>query len=598
MRLRHTGIDRGPGGRNGATPSAFRPFAAAVAVLCLAFGLADGAEPAYAARPEPAATTLGPAADPGRTVKPSDLILRIQRALAATGLYEGRADGRMNPETEAAIRNFQRMIGVPETGQPSEALAERLDFGDKVNELLGKLEKAREENIRAARAALLANPATRDLVADEIAERSDPTRDVAPCLTRPTVECLLAEAVESSKGVADKEMRDWSLGEILVVQARAGLTGGARETVRRIRDPRLIMVALRDIAEAQAQGGFGAEALAAAEAIPDPLKRAEALAAIADIHVRLGRADDARTAARQLAVAAQTLDNPLHRVNFLAREAVTLARAGDPAEADRILAEAETLARAAPAATSSVALRHVASALAELRRTSEALRLLKDIPEKSDHVPVLVVAVTQEALAGNIATALALANTIGETHHRAGVLGLVAAAQRRAGNRRAADVTLADAFAAADRISYPFAKSYALSRIALAIAEIADEEKGKAARRAAFEGAAALAEQVGDDSLRAQTLWSIASLVGRGGNADQARAIEERADRATREIKSRLDQSWMLGEIALTRARRGEADAARAMFRRGLDIAGSIDNAWGRARAFARLTAVLMQIEP
>ncbi|MEK7246459.1 MAG: peptidoglycan-binding domain-containing protein, partial [Pseudomonadota bacterium] len=575
-----------------------RSIAAAIAVLSLAFGLADGVKFAHAAKPEPAQTKLGPAFDPGRAIKPLDLILRIQRSLTAIGLYEGRADGRMNPDTEVAIRKYQGMIGMPATGQPSEALAERLDTGDKVNELLGKLEKAREENIRAARSALLANPATRDLIADEIAERYDPTRDIAPCLNQPTAQCLLAEAVESSKGVADKEMRDWSLGEILVVQARAGFARGARDTVRRIRDPRLIMLALRDIAEAQAQGGFAADAIAAAETIPDPLKRAEALAAIADIHIRLGRTEEARAAALRLAAVTQTLEDPLHRVTFLSREAVTLARAGDTAAADRILAEAETLARAQPASTTGVALRHVASALAELRRTNESLRLLKDIPEKSDHVPVLITAVTQEALAGNIATAHALASTLSETHHRVGLLGPVAAAQRRAGNRRAAEATLADAFAATDRITYPFAKAYALSRIALALAEIADEEKDAAARMAAFAGAAALAEQIGDDSLRAQTLWTIAAAVDRGGNADQARAIEARAERATREIKSRLDQTWMLGEIALTRARRGETEAARAIFRRGLEIAGSIENAWGRARAFARLTAVLMQIEP
>ena len=579
-------------------PPVSRPIAAAIAALAFACGLAADITLARAAKPEPTQTTLAPALDPGRVLKPLDLILRIQRSLIAIGLYEGRADGRINPDTEAAIRKFQRMIGVPETGQPSEALAERLDTGDRVNELLGKLEKAREENIRAARSTLLANPATRDLIADEIAEQTDPTRDVAPCLNRPTTQCLLAEAVESSKAVADKEMRDWSLGEILVVQARAGLARGARDTARRIRDPRLIMVALRDIAEAQALGGFAADAIAAAEAIPDPLKRTEALAAIADIHIRSGRPEDARAAALRLAAAAQTLADPLHRVTFLAREAVTLARAGDSAAAERILGEAETLARAQPNSTAGAALRPVAAAFAELRRTNESLRLLKDIPDKSDHTPVLIAAVTQEALAGNIATALALANTIGETHHRAGALGPVAAAQRRAGNRRAAEATLADAFAAADRITYPFAKAYALSRIALAMIEIADAEKDRAARSAAFAGVAALAEQIGDDSLRAQTLWTIAAAIDRGANADQARAIEAIADRATREIKSRLDQTWMLGEIALARARRGETEAARAIFRRGLDIAGSIENAWGRARAFARLTAVLMQIEP
>ncbi len=582
-------------------PSADRPFVSlvlrSVAIFLAIGGFAESLDTAQAARREPALTAPGPIVDHGLAVKRTDLITRIQRSLAAIGLYEGRADGLMNPETETAIRNYERMIGLPVTGQPSQALAERLDTDDKVGELLGKLEKAREENIRAARSALLANPATRDLIADELAERSDPTRDVAPCLSRPTVKCLLAEAVESSKGVADKEMRDWSLGEILAVQARAGHARDARDTARRIRDPRLIMVALRDIAEAQAQGGFNDGALAAAEAIPDLLKRAEAFAAIADIHARLGRGANARAAAERLATEAKTMENPLHQVNFLSREAAVRARADDIEAADRILAEAERLARAAPD-SAAIALRHVASALAELRRTNEALRLLKDIPDKSDHVPVLVTAVTQEALAGNIATAHALASTISETHHRAGVLGPVAAAQRRAGDRKGAETTLAVAFAAVDRIAYPFAKSYALSRIALAMADIAAEEKDTAARLAAFEASVALAEQVGDDSLRAQTLWNIAATVGRGGNADQAQEIEGRADRSTLEIKSRLDQSWMLGEIALIRSRRGETEAAKAIFRRSLDIAESIENAWGRARAFARLTAVLMQLEP
>lgn len=563
----------------------------------LLLAIAAAGTPAEAARPDPEPTRIGPANGSGRAVKPSDLILRIQRSLAAIGLYEGRADGLINPETEAAIRKYQQTIGVPENGQPSEALAERLDTGDRVNELLGKLEKAREENIRAARETLLASPATRDLVVDEIAERSDPTRDVAPCLERPTPECLLAEAVESSKGVADKEMRDWSLGEILAVQARGGFGQGARDTARRIRDPRLIMVALRDIAEAQAQGGFAAEATAAAEAIPDPQKRAEAYSAITDIFVRSGQPIHARDAAGRLDAAARSLNNPLSKTNLLARAAVAKFRAGESDAADRILAEAEALARAVPEASVGGALRYVATALADMRRTNESLRLLKDIPEKSDHTSVLVAAVTQEARAGNIATAHALAGTIGEAHHRASALAPIALAQSRADDRRAAATTLAIAVADTDRIAYPFAKSYALSRLALAQTEIASEEKNKTARAAAFTVAASLAEQIGDDSLRAQALWTIAASFDRNGDADGARDIEQRADRATQQIKSRLDQSWMLGEIALARARRGETDAAKAIFRRSLEIAASIENAWGRARSFARLTAILMQIE-
>jgi peptidoglycan hydrolase-like protein with peptidoglycan-binding domain len=574
-------------------PPPVRPRVLSIAAVLLLACAAAG--PAGAARPEPPATVIG-APDNGTAAQASDLILRIQRALAAVGLYEGRADGRINPETEAAIRKYQRMIGMPETGQASEALADRLDTGDRVNELLGRLEKAREENMRVARESLLANPATRDLIIDEIAERSDPTRDIAPCLEKPTPRCLLAEAVESSKGVADKEMRDWSLGEILAVQARGGFAAGARDTARRIRDPRLIMVALRDIAEAQAQGGFGAEATAAAEAIPDPQKRAEAFAAIADIFVRSGKTAEARDAARRLETEARALESPLTKISLLARAAVALARAGERDAADPLLAEADAVARGLPNATSGNGLRHVASALAELGRTNEALRLLKDIPEKSEHTPVLVTVVVQEARAGNVATAHALAGTIGEAHHRAGALGAVALAQSRAGDRKAAAVTLAIALADIDRITYPFAKSYALNRLALAHGEIADAEEKPAGRHAMLAAAAALAEQIADDSLRAQALWNISASADRHRDT-QADAVRQRADRATGDIKSRLDQTWMLGEIALARSRRGETEAARTAFRRGLDIAASLDNAWGRARAFARLTAILMQIE-
>jgi tetratricopeptide (TPR) repeat protein len=271
-------------------------------------------------------------------------------------------------------------------------------------------------------------------------------------------------------------------------------------------------------------------------------------------------------------------------VSLLARAAVALARSGEGDAAERMLAVAEPIARAAPAGETDIALRHIATALAELRRTNEALRLLKDISDKTQHTPVLVAVVTQEARAGNAATAHALAGTIGEAHHRAGALGPVAVAQRRAGDARAAAATLSVAVADLDRIAYPFAKSYALNRLALAQAEIAGQETDPAIRRDDLAKAVALAEQIGDDSLRAQALWTAAAVADRHGVSDLAREIEERADRATGQIKSRLDQSWMLGDIALAHARRGEKDAAKIAFRRGLDIAAGINNAWGRAR--------------
>ncbi len=214
------------------------------------------------------------------------LVAKIQDTLSRLGFYRGPVDGAMNRKTEKAIRAYQRHAGLPVTGEATEKLLGSLETGDKVGALLQRLEETRRRTKDAARQALLGNPETRRLLQKDPDIAADPTRDPTPCYRDPTVSCLLGEASESAKAVFRNEMRDWVLGEILVVQARAGFTPDAMETARRIADPRLIMVALRDIAEARATAGRGSDALAAVEIIPDTVKQGEAIAAIAAIQAR------------------------------------------------------------------------------------------------------------------------------------------------------------------------------------------------------------------------------------------------------------------------------------------------------------------------
>ena len=214
------------------------------------------------------------------------LVERIQKALSNANLYRGRADGRMNDATEQAIRQYQKSVGRKVDGRVSEDLAGHIETGQKVGVLLKKLERTREENSAAARRALIGNPATRALIEAKPDETADPTRDFSACFQNPTASCLLAESSESAKAVFKDELRDWALGELLVVQARAGLADSAMTSARRIGDPRLIMVALRDIAEAMAKAGRVSDAFEAAAIIPDPEKQAEAFAAIATALLR------------------------------------------------------------------------------------------------------------------------------------------------------------------------------------------------------------------------------------------------------------------------------------------------------------------------
>jgi TPR repeat protein len=63
---------------------------------------------------------------PSKPSKPkpptNNLVRNIQSALASKGYSPGPADGQMGRKTGAAIRSFQRSIGLPPTGKPSPEL--------------------------------------------------------------------------------------------------------------------------------------------------------------------------------------------------------------------------------------------------------------------------------------------------------------------------------------------------------------------------------------------------------------------------------------------------------------------------------------------
>jgi len=94
------------------------------------------APPASALTPPTAPTQTGdasapraPSSTPAPATAPADpkeQLTEIQRLLSALGLYNGKADGAIGPATRAAIKTFQRSAGMPETGEPSQPLAEAL----------------------------------------------------------------------------------------------------------------------------------------------------------------------------------------------------------------------------------------------------------------------------------------------------------------------------------------------------------------------------------------------------------------------------------------------------------------------------------------
>ena len=556
---------------------------------------------AFAGPATPVETAARPTGEiPEREFRPSktdDLVLRVQNALTKLGLYKGPVDGSMTAQTKAAVRAYQTSAGARVTGRIDRKLVEELENSIQVRLLLKRLDRVRIDNMSAARDALLKHPATRDLVTGRKDGIADPTREKAACLENVTVRCLLTEALESAKAVYKPELRDWALGEILVAQARAGLGPEAMNTAGRIRDPRLIIVALRDIAEAQAISGLNEKAMAAADIISEPVKQSEALAAIADIQVKRGDFDAAKTTARHLLETLDNFSDPLKRVSFQARAAVIFAQASDSPQATDILNKTEAFARQTIGDKNlGVALRHVANAFAETEQLAQALIILDDVSEKSNRTPVLITAATKQALAGDAAAALATAKNIDEVRFRAVVLGQIALTQAEKGDLPAAEVTLEMALAAIKKIQLPYARSYAVSRVALATAGIGKLPDAKVKSPSIFKKAVESAEEIDDNQLRAHTLWAIAAEQIRAGDDKGAQRTKASANQATGKIKSTLSRVWMFSEIAAGHAAQGEDVAAWAAFDHGLNVARSIENSWGRARAFGRLAATLIEL--
>ena len=533
---------------------------------------------AGANEPRPSAVTVelarvGPSGTTtGSFASDATVILRIQRSLAKIGVYKGPLSGRLDAGLQAAIQAYHKRSGLPIDGVATEELATHLETASQVDVLLQRLDKARTQHIDAARDALLANEATRDLVGPDDTEAADPTRDATPCFRDPTPACLLAEASESAKAIDRADMRNWARGELLAAQAKVGFTDQAMSTVRRISDPHLIIVALRDIAEGLARAGRADDALAAAEIIPDPLKKADALAQIALIALKGGDKVAAEKAARAIGEIGRSLKKPSRRVQYWSRAASVLERVGQDSEARVLIEWADTMARTrVPLDERGAALRYVAMAFIESGR------------------PEIAVA-TAFADAGNIPQALAAAKSITEARYKAVVLSHIALAQIKAGQGAEGAQTLAQARAVTEDIKMHFAAAYAVSRVALAQTEFAKTS------RASFGEAIELAQFIKDESLRAHVLWTIVAEQRKAGESSAANATEDQARRASTDIRSPLSQIWMYGDFSLSLLAQGEGEAAWAAFRNWLKVAEGLTNAWGRARALSKLAATLSDL--
>lgn len=550
----------------------FGKLAVAAALLAaIAAASGAGAAPRDAAGP-------GGIESPG-TSRVDPTVRKVQELLRGRGAYDGPADGVNGAATRAAIRAFQRGAGLPETGTADERLVRRLELDAGVEELMSRLDRARQDAVQAARAALLGQAATRDLMAAKN-EVANPVRNPSACFAAPEPVCLLAEAVESAKAVTVADRRDWAFGEILVVQARAGLLAEARESVRHIGDPRLVMVALRDIALAEARRMRHDDAAAAAAIIPDSLRRAETFAEMASIQAPRAPAVAIASARRAVAEAAAVSD-AVQAAAVTVKAARAVATAGDPEAARGILDKARKRTETEAAAKASLAT--VAAAYADIGQPEEAMSLAARLESGDEKTSVLMAAAAAMAQAGRDgATRTAL--SIKAARYRAASLARVAELKARRGDAGGARDALAAAAKAQQEIDLVFARDVARAAIARASAVLDGPPDW------------AQAEGIGEARLRAETLWVVARERAGRGEAGVAAEGRERARRAMAAIPVPLSRLWLLCDVVETEAREGSLDLAGALWREGLTEARGIGNVWVRSRGLARLAQSLVML--
>jgi peptidoglycan hydrolase-like protein with peptidoglycan-binding domain len=119
--------------------------AAVLLVFVNALGLQRAPRPVPAMKSAAKAVTSSvplPPVRPEAKRTSADLMLDIQRELAAKGYYDGAVDGVAGPRGTQAIRNFEKANGLKITGEASEALLEKIRHSLAKSDITGSIAPA------------------------------------------------------------------------------------------------------------------------------------------------------------------------------------------------------------------------------------------------------------------------------------------------------------------------------------------------------------------------------------------------------------------------------------------------------------------------
>lgn len=516
----------------------------------------DGASGPAARVTEPSATAAAPSAR----------VREAQALMRELGLWDGPADGVTDAAFRDAAQDARRRFALPAAhpdpvdGRLLSALRGRVE----ASRTQRKLDTVRAEEVARAEAAVAASPTLAGALRPRPGDaRAAAGRDLAACRAAPTVVCLLDEARETAKTVSEPDLRDWGLTEIAEAKvAESGSLDAAWPVLRLMADPRGVFFALRNIAAAEAAAGRPkvAEAAArAADTLPEAAARAHADAAAA----LAARPDaDAATVERLAQAAearlAQVSDAAARRATL-----VSLARAAAARGAADLAAE--RLDRAEQTGDSGTEdLGAVAAARGEIGGPSAVAPMIARATAPAARRAVLVALAQAQARAGDGTGARRTITEIPEARYRAVALADAGAVLRDAD-------LVARAAAAAAEITLPFARAFALSRVAEAWLVLDQPQR-----------ALAEAESLTDDRLKVEALRRIA--LAPGAPPDLAARAGRMAAETQAAMIDRATRLRLLAAETRLLAGRDPAAAGRAA-RRAVDDAVATRDPWNRLRA-------------
>ncbi|WP_181905153.1 peptidoglycan-binding domain-containing protein [Aestuariispira insulae] len=479
----------------------------------------------------------------------SQLVLDLQREFSEMGLYSGQVNGFPDTQLLDVIVNYQEQHRLPVDGRPSPDLLDHIRTRGRPENLLSNLKKQKTEDQEWARTALLKNEATRDLVSLPVPrEVADPTRNLDRCLTKPTVNCLINEALESAKAVNKPEMRQWVFRDIMKAQSYSGRFDEARLTIRRLEDPRLMLVALQEQVAVLAHANRLDDAHKLAHQIPDTATRLKALAEL------LVATPGNRALTSEILKTANALPDHLDRINILTTLAPRIWREREPENAmiilDHALSESHSLQDGSERENALIMIAGAKAAMGDEGALEQAIFR----HEKKKSLRYLAVALCDLAIHrsrnGNLPSATALL-------------------------KRARDY---------QSETKGFSSQYILARLAETEAHLG-----------AFPAALTTAGSIEKANMKARTYWSIAMIIRNGqakGDHDMQVEIDRLALDAMAAIKNDFDRITLLSSMAIQLMTQGDPIEATRRFKKALGLAGKVTNNWWRARAFGRLALV------